>query len=452
MKKITIIGAGLVGSLLAILLAKRGYKVNVYERRPDMRKASISVGKSINLALSDRGWKALQMADIAEDIKKIAIPMKGRMVHNEEGELNFLPYGKDEQAIYSVSRGDLNCRLMSLAEKSENVKFFFNERCVDVDLAKSISVFENFETHKTTKVESDLVIGADGAFSALRLSMQMKTDHFNYSQSYIEHGYKELVIPAKADGGWHLEKNALHIWPRESFMLIALPNMDGSFTCTLFFPFEGEQSFASLKTEKQALNFFNKTFPDAVPLMPSLLHDFFHNPTSSLVTVRCYPWSYEDKTMLIGDAAHAIVPFFGQGMNCGFEDCTVLNTLLDNHGDNWGNICAEFQQLRKPNSDAIAELALANFVEMRDLVSDPQFLLKKKIEKHFYTKHPDKWTPLYTMVTFSDLPYATALAEGEKQDAIMNRVLQMDGIESKWNSREVEDAILNEITNNVNIA
>ncbi len=445
MKKITIIGAGLVGSLLAILLAKRGNKVNVYERRPDMRKATISAGKSINLALSDRGWKALQIAGIAEDIKKIAIPMRGRMVHDIEGKLNFLPYGKDDQAIYSVSRGELNCRLMSLAEQNENVRFLFNERCIDVDLKNASTSFENFETHKTSKIESDLVIGSDGAFSALRLSMQMKTDLFNYSQHYIEHGYKELLIPAKTNGDWALEKNALHIWPRESFMLIALPNMDGSFTCTLFFPFDGETSFANLKTEKQLVDFFNKNFPDVVPLMPTLAHDFFHNPTSSLVTVKCQPWNFEDKTLLIGDAAHAIVPFFGQGMNCGFEDCTVLNTLLDNHGDNWKNICNEFQQLRKPNSDAIADLALANFIEMRDLVADPQFLLRKKIEKTFHEKHPHKWIPLYSMVTFSDLPYSLALAEGKKQDKIMNEILQIDNINEKWNSKEIEDAILKQL-------
>lgn len=445
MKKVTIIGAGLVGSLLAILLAKRGYKVNVFERRPDMRKATISAGRSINLALSDRGWQALKIAGIDKDIKEIAIPMRGRMVHELDGKLNFLPYGKEDQAIYSVSRGELNCRLMSLAEQHENVKLFFNERCVDVDLATATASFENMETYRLTKIESDLVMGADGAFSALRLAMQMRTDRFNYSQHYIEHGYKELVIPAKADGGWQLEKNALHIWPRESFMLIALPNMDGSFTCTLFFPFEGDPSFSSLKTEKQVSDFFQKTFPDAVPLMPTLLQDFAHNPTSSLVTVKCYPWGYQDKTMLIGDAAHAIVPFFGQGMNCGFEDCTVLDKLLDKHAGDWKTICGEFQQVRKPNADAIAELALANFIEMRDLVTDPQFLLRKKIEKNFYEKHPDKWMPLYSMVTFSDFPYSVALAEGKKQDAIMNNILSIDKIEEKWNSKEVEEAILSRV-------
>jgi kynurenine 3-monooxygenase len=441
MKKITIIGAGLVGSLLSILLAKRSYQVNIFEKRPDMRKASISAGKSINLALSDRGWKALTLAGIDDDIRKIAIPMRGRMIHDIDGKLSFLPYGKNDQAIYSVSRGELNCRLMSLAEQ-KSVKMYFNESCSDVDLQKASTQFENTETHKTQNVESDLVIGADGAFSALRLAMQMKTDCFNYSQSYIEHGYKELLIPAKNDGGWHLEKNALHIWPRESYMLIALPNLDGSFTCTLFFPFKGEPSFESLNNEKKLLDFFQQSFPDALSLMPTLTHDFFHNPTSSLVTVRCFPWVFEDKSMLIGDAAHAIVPFFGQGMNCGFEDCSVLNQLLDEYGDDWKKINRMFQEKRKPNSDAIAELALANFVEMRDLVADPQFLLRKKIEKNFYEKHPDKWMPLYSMVTFSELPYSIALAEGKKQDVIMNKILQIEGIEKKWSSKEIEDAIL----------
>ena len=433
MKSISIIGAGLVGSLLAIYLAKRGHKVSVYERRPDLRKNRISAGKSINLALSDRGWRGLEGIGIDEEIRKVAIPMNGRMIHNLNGHVNFQPYGKEGQSIYSVSRGGLNCKLMDLAEHWENVEFFFEERCTNVDLESNIMHFENSGTHKVTSVESDLIFGADGAFSPARLSMQM-TDRFNYSQYYLEHGYKELTIPAKADGTWELEKNALHIWPRGSYMLIALPNLDGTFTCTLFFPFEGENSFASITNEKGLLEFFNRIFPDVVQLMPTLVHDYFTNPTSSLVTVKCFPWGFKDKLMLIGDAAHAIVPFFGQGMNCGFEDCSVLNELMEEHGEDWSKLLNEFQHSRKPNSDAIADLAVSNFVEMRDLVADDKFLLRKKIEAWLNEQFPDKWIPLYTMVTFSQMPYSKAMSEGKRQEEIMQKIMSIPGIEDKWNS------------------
>jgi kynurenine 3-monooxygenase len=433
MKNISIIGAGLVGSLLAIYLAKRGHNVSVYERRPDLRTNRISAGKSINLALSDRGWRGLEGIGIDEEIRKVAIPMNGRMIHNLNGHVNFQPYGKEGQSIYSVSRGGLNCKLMDLAEHWENVKFIFEERCTHVDLETNTMHFENSITHKISSKQSDLIFGADGAFSPARLSMQM-TDRFNYSQQYLEHGYKELTIPAKADGSWELEKNALHIWPRGSYMLIALPNLDGTFTCTLFFPFEGENSFASITNEQGLLEFFNRIFPDVVPLMPTLVHDYFINPTSSLVTVKCFPWGYKDTMMLIGDAAHAIVPFFGQGMNCGFEDCSVLNELMEEHGDDWSTLLNEFEHSRKPNSDAIADLAVSNFVEMRDLVADDKFLLRKKIEAWFNEQFPDKWIPLYSMVTFSQMPYSKAMSEGRRQEQIMQKIMRMEGLEDKWNS------------------
>jgi kynurenine 3-monooxygenase len=324
-KKITIVGAGLVGSLLSIYLAKRGYKIDMFERRPDMRKAKISAGKSINLALSDRGWKGLEGVGIADEIKKIAIPMYGRSIHFKDGTTAFQPYGKDNQAIYSVSRAEINMRLMDLAEQQINVRIRFNERCTSIDRAKMQAHFENTETHKETVVASDLLFGSDGAFAASRLNMQLTSDRFEYNQHYISAGYKELIIPPGPNGEFMIEKNALHIWPRGSFMMIALPNTDGNFTCTLFFPFEGEKSFASINTREKVQKFFEEEFPDAVPLMPTLVDDYMNNPTSSLVTVKCFPWTFDDKIALIGDAAHAIVPFYGQGMNCGFEDCVVLN-------------------------------------------------------------------------------------------------------------------------------
>jgi len=440
-QKITIIGAGLVGSLLSIYLSKRGYKVSVYEKRPDLRKNRISAGKSINLALSDRGWRGLEGVGIAEEIRKVAIPMKGRMIHNTDGGITFQPYGKAAQAIYSVSRGGLNCLLMDLAEQ-HGAEFFYNECCTNIDLRNATSHFENAETKKITTVTSERIFGTDGAFSATRLQLQLSIDKFNYSQQYLEHGYKELVIPATENGEFAIDPNALHIWPRGQFMLIALPNLDKSYTCTLFFPFEGEQSFTALDSREKMLTFFTETFPDAVPLMPTLEQDYFAYPAASLVTVKCFPWSYEDKLLLLGDAAHAIVPFFGQGMNCGFEDCVILDNLIVSENDDWKKIFSVFESERKKNSDAIAELAVENFVEMRDLVGHPDFLLRKKIEAYLYEHYPERWKPLYSMVTFSDTPYNTAYVEGKKQNEIMKQIMSLQNISDIWQKPETLNRIL----------
>lgn len=443
-KTISVVGAGLVGSLVSIYLAKKGYKVNIYERRSDMRKQSMSAGKSINLALSDRGWRGLKGVDIDGEIRKIAIPMYGRQIHHKDGSQNYQPYGKDDQAIYSVSRGEINKTLMTLAEQQENVKIYFNERCDKLDRKTNVLEFTNLENGKSQTVHSDLVFGADGAFSAVRLQMQLQSDRFDYNQFYIDASYKELTIPANPDGSFKLEKNALHIWPRGSYMMIALPNMDGSFTCTLFFEAEGPKSFESIKTKEDVIRFFEEDFPDALPLMPTLVEDFFANPTASLVTVKCKPWVWDNRIALIGDAAHAIVPFFGQGMNCGFEDCVVLNELIDKHQHNWPDILNEYQTLRKPDGDAIADLAHANFIEMRDKTADARFLLQKKIEARFSSKYPDKWIPLYSMVTYSpEIRYSTALKEGNRQQAIMDKIMAMEDIENRWDSEAVEKAILN---------
>lgn len=378
-KSVTIVGAGLVGSLLSIYLAKKGYKISIYERRPDMRKITMSAGRSINLALSDRGWRGLEGVGIADEIKKIAIPMYGRYIHNKDGSTAYQPYGKDNQAIYSVSRADINMKLMDLAEQQPNVKIHFDQRCSHIDRSQLKVTFEDNST-KTTETQSDLLFGADGAFSASRLNIQLQSDRFEYNQHYIDCGYKELIIPPGENGKFLMEKNALHIWPRGSFMMIALPNPDGNFTCTLFLPFEGEKSFANLKTPEAVKAFFNTEFPDTIDLMPTLIEDFMHNPVSSLVTVKCFPWTFDNKIALIGDAAHAIVPFYGQGMNCGFEDCVVLNELIDKHHENWEAILPEYQSLRKPDGDAIADLAVANFIEMRDKTADPKFLLQKRLK------------------------------------------------------------------------
>jgi kynurenine 3-monooxygenase len=445
-KKIAIAGAGLVGSLLSIYLAKRGYSVTVFERRGDMRQSGYEGGRSINLALSNRGIRALDEVDVADEIKKVTIPMHGRIMHNRQGELTFQPYGSERQFINSVSRSALNIVLMNKAE-SLGVDFQFDQRITHIDLDKTSltvqstkSMLDSKQTQDYRLWTMDYIIGADGAFSAVRSAFQI-TDRFNYAQDYIDHGYKELQIPAGKAGSFQLEKNALHIWPRESFMMIALPNPDGSFTCTLFFPFEGTPSFSQLKTDAEVSMFFESTFPDAVRLMPTLLEDYNTNPTSSLVTVRCYPW-VKNNTLLIGDAAHALVPFYGQGMNAGFEDCRVLNQLLDIHSDDWTKVLPEFQHSRKVNADAIAQLALDNFVEMRDLVADADFLLRKKIEARLHQLYPTRWIPLYSMVTFYDsMPYATALETGRKQKKIMDDVMKTSNISEKWESLNFEEIV-----------
>ncbi len=433
----TIIGAGLVGSLLSMYLAKRGYKVSVYEGRFDMRSNMLGGGRSINLALSNRGIRALNQVGLAEHMKQNAVPMNGRLIHDAQGHINFQPYGTKGQFINSVSRRGLNMVLMNEAEKL-GVDFIFEHRCLHVDTEKTEVTFQNYGD--TKHHHSDLIIGADGAFSAVRGALQM-TDRFEYSQTFIEHGYKELRIPAGADGSFAMEKEALHIWPRESYMLIALPNPDASFTCTLFFPFEGDPSFHKLGSPKKISAFFEKNFPDALELMPTLIEDFRDNPTASLVTVHCYPW-WRNRTLLIGDAAHGIVPFFGQGMNAGFEDCRVLNDLLDYHQDDWSKTLPEFQHLRKPDADAIAQLALDNFVEMRDLVGDADFLLRKKIEARLHELYPEKWIPLYSMVTFhDDMRYSDALRIGRLQKSIMDKVMQTSSIETTWPSLNFEEIV-----------
>jgi kynurenine 3-monooxygenase len=436
-KHIAIVGAGLVGSLLSIYLSRRGFKVSVFERRTDMRKGKSEAGRSINLALSTRGLRALEEVGVAESIKKVAIPMHGRMMHDLQGNLSFLPYGKQGQFINSVSRSGLNMVLMDEAEKN-GVNLFFNHRCTEVDFEKTSLTLQAIGAASSQTFDFDVIIGADGAFSAVRSAMDV-TDRFNYSQHYIEHGYKELHIPAEY--GKSLEKNALHIWPRASFMMIALPNPDGSFTCTLFLPFEGDQSFAALETKKEIVNFFNQTFPDAVKLMPQFLDEFKKNPASSLVTIKCFPWK-KNNVLLIGDAAHAIVPFYGQGMNAGFEDCRILNDLLNQHHDDWDKVLGEFQFQRKPDADAIAQLAFDNFVEMRDLVADPEFLLRKKIEAKLHERYPDRWIPLYSMVTFNDgIRYSQAYAEGQKQLTIMNEVMNRPGIKDNWQTLDLETIV-----------
>ena len=404
-----------------------------------MRTIDISAGRSINLAISHRGLKALNRVGLKEKVLEMVIPMPGRMVHDIEGNTNFQPYGKEGQHINSVSRGGLNALLMTEAEKA-GVKIHFNKRCVNFDLDAGKANFRDEVSGYTNEVAAKHIYGTDGAFSEVRGTM-MKTDRFDYSQTYLQHGYKELSIPAAENGGFRLEKNALHIWPRGGYMLIALPNLDGSFTVSLFLAYQGKYAFENLNTEDNVKAFFNEVFPDVVPHMPTLVDDFFQNPTSSLCTIRCFPWRYKDKALIFGDASHAIVPFYGQGMVSGFEDCHVFDQLADEYWEDKELLFDKFQESRKPDADAIADLALRNFIEMRDSVADPKFLLRKQIEKKLSEKHPNKWTPLYEMVTFSEMRYSEALSKGKEQDKIMEEILSWDGVEENWESSDVFNKI-----------
>jgi len=416
--KFVLIGSGLAGGLLAAYLGRRGYEVDLYERRADPREGNIVGGRSINLAISTRGIHALEQIGIADEALQHAIPMRGRMIHDKSGALHFSPYDVDpKNCINSIGRAALNTTVIEAAQRYPNVSVHFNHKCTDVDLDTPTVQFE--AEHGQLPAHGDAVIGVDGAFSAVRQSMQMQINRFKYDESYLAHGYKELTIPPASDGSWRMEKNALHIWPRKSFMMIALPNPDSSFTCTLFWEFEGPRSFATTKTDDGVCRFFEEEFPDAVPLMPTLLEDFKNNPTGSLVTVRCAPWYYQDKVCLLGDAAHAVVPFYGQGMNAAFEDCVVLDECLEEFPENRERAFAEYFFRRKVNADALADLAIGNFIEMRDKTASKTFRAKKKLDHFLEAALPGIYLPLYTMVTFTRIPYATAAKRARTQDAIV---------------------------------
>jgi len=444
-KNIAVIGSGLVGSLLALFLRKRGHDVTVFDRRPDVRNIQFS-GRSINLALSNRGWDALEKVGIEAEIRKLALPLDKRALHLNDKALYFQKYGKEGEAIYSISRGILNRKMIDLAEAA-GANFKFEEKVWDIELSEAKIYTGESEKGAWQEYRFDIVFGADGAFSRVRHKMQRQS-RFNYSQEFIDVGYKELTIPANADGTHKLDYTSFHIWPRGEFMLIAMPNLNGSFTCTLFMPFEGTVSFENIKTEAQAEQFFATYFPDIKGDISNLTSDFFKHPTSAMVTMKCFPWTYWDKVALVGDSAHAIVPFYGQGMNAGFEDISVLDDLMLQYGDNWEMIFREYENSRKPNADAISELSYRNFIEMSSKTADPAFLLRKKIERHFAEKHPDKWVPLYSRVTFSNKSYAEALSIGDEQRAVMDRVMELKDIENKWDNKEVEILILKLLDDN----
>ncbi len=440
-KSAIIVGAGLVGSLWAVYLSKAGYKVTIYERRSDIRKAEISAGKSINLALSVRGWTALDAVGVGDKIRDLAIPMYGRMMHSTEGELSFQPYGQEDQAIYSISRGGVNARMMDIAEHEGNATIHYNHQCTGVDLEDGKIRLLNKETNETVYDQADVVFACDGAFSAVRYKGMQKLDRFDFSQDFIDDGYREILLPANEDGSYKLDKNALHIWPRGRFMLIALANEDGSFTCTLFMPFDGgENSFKSLDTKEKVDSFFKETFPDFYEMMPEIADAWEDHPLSSLAIMRSYPW-HHGKVAMMGDAAHATVPFYGQGMNGGFEDCTVMWRLMQKHNEDWDKVFAEYSVERKPDGDALQDLSLYNYYVMRDYVADPMFLLRKKIEAKFSKLYPEKWLPLYSQVTFSNIRYSEAMASGKAQDKIMDEIMEIPNIEEVWDSQEIMDQL-----------
>lgn len=449
-ENLAVVGAGLVGSLWALMLAQRGHNVSVFERRPDPRKGSIKGGRSINLALSDRGWRALEKAGVAETVRTIALPIEGRLMHSTAGDLTFQRYGLpnalgwhgDPQCIYSVSRANLNRLLVEAAEQHESVNFNFGHRCTGVDFQRAELIL-SAQNGQTSSQSFDRVFGADGAFSAVRDRM-MHTERFNFEQRYLEHGYKEVEMRPAADGTFQMRSDTLHIWPRGEFMLMALPNPDGTFTCTLFAPYEGEEGLNRLNSPERVQAYFESHFPDVLPLIPDLLSQWEKNPASSLVMTSCDPWHVGDTACLMGDAAHAIVPFYGQGMNSGMEDCSVLSELIDGmkSPNEWGRVLEDYTKQRKPAGDAIKELALRNYIEMRDKTGDPRFLLQKRIEAKLASSFPGRWLPLYSQVTFSHTPYQKALKAGKIQNQVMDKIMARPDIETAWDRPEVaENAI-----------
>ncbi|MCL7754721.1 NAD(P)/FAD-dependent oxidoreductase [Polaribacter sp. Z022] len=444
--KILIIGSGLCGSLLALRLAQRGYKVEVFESRPDLRKVDISAGRSINLALSDRGFKALRLCGVDELAREISIPMYGRMIHDRKGNTYSSSYsGREKEYINSISRGDLNGVLLTELEKHKNVKIHFNTKCKRVDLDHTTAYLKNYITNKEFPIKAAIILGADGAGSSLRKSYYLEKKFlFSLSQNYLNHGYKELEIPADKNGNHQISKQHLHIWPRGDFMLIALPNLDGSFTVTLFLSYnEGEFNFENLTSETKITQFFEQEFPDALKIIPNIKEEFLNNPTGVLGTVKCTPWSYLNKTLLMGDAAHAIVPFYGQGMNASFEDVTVFDEILsqfENNAENldWKTVFKTYQKARKKDTDAIADLAIDNFSEMRDHVANPIFKAKRKLEMSLEKEFPNKYFSKYSMVTFNEnIGYFEALKKGRAQDKALLNLLAKNDLKDLKNLKTV---------------
>jgi kynurenine 3-monooxygenase len=424
-EQVTIVGAGLGGALLANLQGQSGQQIDLYEMRPDPRRGSAAGGRSINLAISTRGLHALDRAGLADEVRAMAVPMRGRMIHARSGRLTFLRYGtRSDQYLNSVSRLGLNIALLNRAERLPNVRLRFGSRCTGVDVDGGRATFLDAATGNEETAAAGPIIGADGAFSAVRRHLG-RIDLFDYQQSYLSHGYKELTIPAGRDGDFAMEPNALHIWPRGGFMMIALPNADRTFTCTLFWPLAASGRLRGLETGEQAGELFGREFPDAVALIPDLGGEFSRNPTGSLVTIRCRPWHMEGRIALLGDACHAVVPFFGQGANAAFEDCVALSECLDRHRGDFGAAFAEYESLRRVHTDTLADLSIANFLEMRDRTRSRWFRWRRGLERGLHRLLPGLFIPLYTLVTFTRVPYAEAVERARRQEKWLQAVVYL---------------------------
>jgi len=440
MSTIIVIGAGLVGSLLSMFLAKKGYQVQIFERGPDPRKNSHNSGRSINLTLCERGLKVLDRVGVGSAVRALTVPVYGRLIHDIEGKLTFQPYGNHHEAIYSIERNELNKVLLDFAERNFRINVSFQQKCLDVDFTVPAVELKNQISGETTRHQAERIFGADGAYSAVRQQMQKKT-RLNFSQQYWSQGYKELQVPPSVNKKWTSEKNVIHIWPRGNYMLLGFPNLDGSFTCSLHLPFEGPLSFDSIRAEEDLRGLFNDCFPDAVPMMPGLVNDFFSHPANSMITIKCAPWSYQNKVALIGDSAHSIFPSYGQGANAGFEDCAMLYDCMEKHGNDWRRVLSEFEKQRHPNTDAIADLCIDHFRELRDHTGTRTFLLKKEIERKLNEAYPEKYLDLYSMISFTQMPYTEALRVDREQRAIVEQIMSVKEVEKKLNSVEVNALI-----------
>ena len=432
-EKILIVGAGLCGSLLALRMAQRGYQVEVYESRSDLRNSVISAGRSINLSLSDRGLKALRMAGLEKKARALCIRMKGRLMHDAASNTFESNYsGRQGECINSISRGNLNGLLLTEAEKYSNVNIHFNTKCLEIDIESKIVHFQSSDSKEQFTVQADVIFGTDGAGSSLRKSYEKQFPAFKVSQEFLTHGYKELEIPADKNGRHLISKEHLHIWPRGDYMLIALPNMDGSFTVTLFLSYsEGSYNFDNLITKEKIIEFFEKDFPDTLTLIPDVLKEFENNPTGKLGTVKCYPWAYKGNTLLLGDSSHAIVPFYGQGMNASFEDVFVFDSVLNHFEGDWATVFSEFQKQRKIDADAIADLAIDNYYEMRDHVANPLFKEKRIVEMGLEKFFPTEYFSKYSLVTFNEhIGYHEAMTKGRAQDKVLLKMVE----ESKFST------------------
>lgn len=439
-ERIVIVGAGLVGALLSIYLSKRGYTVDIFDTHPDIRQMPIRAGKAINLTLCERGFRALDRVGAGDIIREMAVPAYGRYVHPENGELVYQPYGNNKEAIHSILRRQLAEALLTFAERHPRINFHFNEKCVGLGLSPLGVEFTNTQTGASSRYEADLVFGADGTYSSVRTQMQ-RLHRFNYSQEFLDQGYKELELPATKNAPWARERNVLHMWPRGGYMLIGFPNADGSFTCSLNMPFEGALSFESLKTPRDVESFFEASFPDVAPHIPNLGESFFLHPPNPMVTVRCAPWTFQGKVALIGDAAHVLFPYYGQGANAGFEDCSVLIDCMEKHGEDWPAVFADYEKNRKPNMDAISEMVAHHYAEIRDQLADPEFLLRRAVERKVNQMYPDDYQPLYSMITFTCMPYAEALRADREQRELIDKLMRLEGLGRNLEGPETEAAI-----------